>query len=54
MRRKALKNAVKRVLRGGAFYYGDTGYLRTTYRDLDEPEIRSRAYGFRLIARKVR
>ena len=53
MRRKALKNAVQRVLRGGA-YFMDTWYLRATDRDRNEPEIRSRAYGFRLIARKVR
>ena len=51
--RKALKNAVRRGLRGGSFGNG-TWCLRTADRRRREPEDRFRYYGFRLIARKVR
>ena len=53
MRRKALKNAVFRVLRGGSFYDDSRG-LRTTSRAGAGPEYRDGDCGFRLIARKVR
>jgi formylglycine-generating enzyme required for sulfatase activity len=52
MRKKALKNAVRRVLRGGSYYYG-TFILHTTVRDWNKPEDRYWFNGFRLIARKV-
>jgi formylglycine-generating enzyme required for sulfatase activity len=53
MRKKALKNAVRRALRGGSFNYGTWG-LRTSYRYGYGPVDRDWSYGFRLIARKVR
>ena len=51
MRKKALKNAVLRVLRGGACI-SDSRLLRTTGRIRGVPEVRYRVIGFRLIARK--
>jgi formylglycine-generating enzyme required for sulfatase activity len=51
MRRKALKNAVKRVLRGGSYDY-DTWNLRASSRNRREPEVRDRHFGFRLVARQ--
>ena len=51
MRKKALKNVVRRGLRGGA--YSDVSwYLRSSDRSRDEPEYRYWNYGFRLIARE--
>jgi hypothetical protein len=50
MSRKAIKNAVKRVVRGGSFN-GGTRNLRTTNRYGDGPGNRYRGKGFRLIAR---
>ena len=52
MSRKAIKNAVKRVVRGGSFNV--TWCLRAANRYGGGPEDRSRYDGFRLIARKVR
>ena len=52
-RRKAIKNRVLRALRGGSFDDYSRG-LRTSVRNVDVPEFRYWAYGFRLIARKVR
>jgi formylglycine-generating enzyme required for sulfatase activity len=49
--RKALKNAVLRVLLGGSCI-SDSRLLRTTGRGRYVPERRSRVSGFRLIARK--
>ena len=51
MRRKALKNAVRRVIRGGS-YFDDTWGLRSTIRYLFVPEFRDKLVGFRLIARQ--
>jgi formylglycine-generating enzyme required for sulfatase activity len=53
MRKKALKNAVRRALRGGS-YLNNSRYLRSADRYWYGPEYRYRDYGFRLIARKVR
>ena len=50
MRKKALKNAVKRVIRGGS-YYNDFWILRATDRVRVVPVYRVRRYGLRLIAR---
>ena len=50
MRRKALKNKVHRVLRGGS-YYGDPRFLRATDRGGNVPVYRYWFSGFRLIAR---
>ena len=37
-----------RVFRGGSYYLG-IGYLRSTFRFRDEPEIRRWGTGFRLV-----
>ena len=50
MSRKAIKNAVKRVIRGGSF--NGTWDLRTSDRCWYEPVDRVRLFGFRLVARK--
>jgi formylglycine-generating enzyme required for sulfatase activity len=51
MRKKALKNAVERVIRGGSYYY-DSWSLRTSVRFWNLPENRSGNSGFRLVARQ--
>ena len=51
MRRKALKNAVERVIRGGS-YFNVTRDLRTTDRFRFEPADRYWSGGFRLVARQ--
>jgi formylglycine-generating enzyme required for sulfatase activity len=50
--RKAVKNALDRVLRGGS-YLDDARHLRTAIRNGFEPEFRYGVIGFRLVARKV-
>ena len=50
MRKKALKNAVNRVIRGGSLFNAAWS-LRATGRLWDVPENRRRLFGFRLIAR---
>jgi formylglycine-generating enzyme required for sulfatase activity len=51
MRKKAIKNRVFRVLRGGSLF-NVTRSLRATNRKWSEPENRFRGGGFRLTARK--
>jgi formylglycine-generating enzyme required for sulfatase activity len=53
MRKKALKNAVRRALRGGSFN-DVTWILSSSFRNGYVPEVRYGEYGFRLVARKVR
>ena len=42
---------IYRVLRGGAFDYGDSRLLRSTFRDRYLPVYRFWYFGFRLIVR---
>jgi hypothetical protein len=51
MNRKAIRNKVLRVLRGGSYFY-DTRVLSTTFRSRVEPAPRDWLDGFRLVARK--
>jgi hypothetical protein len=51
MRKKALKNAVRRVIRGGSYDDGVSWDLRSTNWYRDGPMNRRRYSGFRLIAR---
>ena len=51
MSRKAIKNRVRRGLRGGSFDI-DSRFLRSSYRRRFVPVYRIRYFGFRLIARK--
>ena len=51
MNSRAIKNIVRRMLRGGSYDVG-IRYLRTSIRFRFEPERRYWYSGFRLIARK--
>ena len=52
MRAKKNSNTVNGGLRGGCFDEDDSWYLSVDLRAMDEPVIRSKSSGFRLVIRR--